>query len=275
MKIKLFWIFLILMGAVSLIGCTSDTPTTQPPPSSSPEATHTPSATATPDPTHTPIPTVEPTPGGQTKTGFKIMATATTPDGSLSGEIYILDYYAIEMDIVSQEAVAIYDFLQKSWQEVSTGEFIRMATCMEWANESANLARESLATSNNEWLNQFTESLLTPNFQVEMADTGSIILHNEFLTYEVIPSTPLDEALLNDLYAYDQLNACRKAMIQGQLPPFAQLAVTEELMDRSLFPAEIIITVTTQDGEVELRTTNVIVEMTESEYALAQSILDN
>lgn len=283
MKVKLFWVLPLLLWAIFLIGCASDSPPTLPPPSPSPEATHTPAATATPEPTSsptpepspTPSPTPEPTATTEAKTWFKIVTTLDTTAGLVTGEVYLLDYYAIELDPVTQEAVVVFDLLQKAWREVSTGEFTRMATCMEWADENADLTRASLATSADEEMKQIVESLLTPNFQVEVSDSGVLTVYNEYLTYEIVPSEPVDEALLYDFYTFDQLNACHKAMVSGQMPPFPQLAVTQELIDRSIFPAEIVLTVTTQGGQAEVRTTNTVVPLTESETAFAQSVLDD
>lgn len=285
MKIKLYLATLFILGIFVLGGCSSDTPTIEPTtptatavPSPQATATHASIATETPVPSPTstmePTSTIEPTPINEAVNGYKLISIVETGEGTFSGEIYFLDYYAIEMIPDSQQADAIYNLLTKSWDGMDS-EDMRMALCIEWANQVAAQTKEALMESEDELVKRFTESLLTPNFQVEELDSGELVIQNEFLTYEIVPTSLADESLLNDFYLYDQMNACRKSRLSGQLPPFPQLAVIDELMNRFLFPQEIVFTVRTVRGEVELRATNTIVAMTADEYALAQSILGN
>lgn len=267
----------ILLTALFLVGCTNDSPATQVVTTPLPQATQTPLSIVTdtpmPQPSLTLTPTAE-TPISSNR-GSKIVAVVETEEGSVSGETYFLEDYAIEMSPDAPKAEVIFHLPQLSWREVEANETIEFSDCMAWAAASAEKTMESLAASTDETVKRFGESLLEPKFEIETSSKGEITLQNEFLSYTITPVQSIDEALLGDFFVYDQLNACRKALTLRSLPPFAQLAVTEELKQRAVFPSAMTLTMRMPNGDVVVRVLTSVEELTDAEYTLLKSVLND
>lgn len=270
-------LMLILLTAVFLVGCTNISPVTQVASTPFPQATQAPLSLVT----HTPVPqpSLALTPTAETPIssdiGFKIVLAAETGEGSISGEIYFLGNYAVEMSLDAPKPEVVYHLPRMSWREVEANQTIEFSDCLAWAAASAKTTKESLAASTDETAKRFTESLLEPKFEIKTSGTGEITLQNEFLSYRITPAQSVDEAVMGDFFAYDQLNACRKALVLRQLPPFAQLAVTEELKHRAVFPSAIAFTMKTTKGDVVVRLLYSVEEITDAEYTLVKSVLND
>ena len=150
-------LMLILLTAVFLVGCTNASPVTQVVITPLPQATRAPLSIVTdtpvPEPSLTPTPTAE-TPVSS-NIGFKIVAVVETEEGSISGEIYFLENYAIEMSPDAPKAEVIYHLPQMSWREVEANETIKFSDCMAWAAASAEISKESFAASTDETVKRF------------------------------------------------------------------------------------------------------------------------
>lgn len=271
-------LILIMLTAVFLVSCASISPVTQQIAITPlPQATPTPPATVTrtpvPQPSSTLTLTVEPP--TSIDTSFKIVFAAETEEGSISGEIYFLENYAIEMSTEAPKAKVIYHLPQMSWREVEANQTIEFSDCMAWAEASAKTTKKSLAANTDETVKRFMESLLEPRFEIKTSSRGEITLQNEFISYRITPAQSIDEAALEDFFVYDQLNACRKALVLQQLPPFAQLAVTAELKQRAVFPSAIAFTMKTTQDDVVFRLLYAVEGLTDAEYTLVKSVLDD
>ena len=112
----------------------------------------------------------------------------------------------------------------------------------------------------------FTEMLLNPTFTITAGDK-QIQLDSEYLTYTASDALPVESGLMEAFFAYDELNAYRKAMVIRRTPPFPQLVVSGILKDKAMIPGRLVMEFRTPHGEVQVVTTLSWMPLTPEELA--------
>ena len=205
--------------------------------------------------------------------GFKIRSTIETDEGTVRTEIYFIDNFIVEVLPSAEKADVIFDLSTMSWQEIELKKTIHFSDCQAWLEASAEKTRTSLTNVKNDVQKRFVESMLEPNFDVQISANEQLTLKNEFFLYNITTSRTLPEALLEQFYLYDQMCACRIALQQRQLPPFTRYAVTDELKAHGVFPIQIDCTFKMIKGEMAFKTTNIVEEISQSERKMIRSFL--
>ncbi len=196
---------------------------------------------------------------------FKFEITLIAGNDSLQFAAFFRDHYAIEFEPGDETKVAaVYDLVAMSWQEFDPPRKVTMADCESWGKATTEISRKSLSKSSDPELTRFVKSLLDPQFDVTSSE-DAITLANDVLTYRISNPMPLDSHQRQRFFAYDRLNAYRKAMTDRKLPPFPQLAVDDELEHRQFAPGTIKLTIATPTGDVDLKVNIRVVDMTDSE----------
>jgi hypothetical protein len=183
--------------------------------------------------------------------------TAVTAGGQelFAATIFFVGHYAVEFTGESEsEPLVIYNLHDMSWRDIPQRRTVRISDCKAWAKASAERSRATLAKAPDPGFRRFVEAMLNPQFTAAMKN-DKLTLTNDVVKYEIESTQNVSKARLAKFFAYDILNAYRKAMVDRKLPPFPQLAVDEELKARGMAPNEMNITITTPQAAVRLRAT--------------------
>ncbi len=188
---------------------------------------------------------------------FQLIAdvTATAPAGEgaeISIPIFFSSHYAVEFELIDPEMpAAVYDLDAMSWRQFSPPRTITLKNCEVWQKANSESLQETLAKFSDPKLKRFIELTLEPRFETTR-DEDTIELKNEAMRYRMSDPIPLDADQRKHFFAYDRLNAYRKAMVDRKLPPAAQLAVDSELERQDFVPGITELTVQTARGEVQM-----------------------
>jgi hypothetical protein len=175
---------------------------------------------------------------------FKVDMTVLSGDQEFSATIYFVEHFALEFaDGFAAEPTVTYDLRKMTWRDSSTLTTVNLSECEAWAKANAEKSKASLAKVSDPKTRQLAETMYEPSFKIT-AENGMLTLANDLLKYEIRSVQTIPEAQRNRLFAYDTLNAYRKAMVVQKLPPFPQLAVTKELKARGMVPNEMVFVVT-------------------------------
>ncbi len=194
------------------------------------------------------------------------LVPAVTVDGKkLEFAVYFSGRFAVEFDPEdSTKVAAVYNLDSKSWREIEKGLTVTSAVCQRWVDASTERTRRSLKQQSDPDLVRFVQASLDPQFQVSDGE-GVVVLANDVLTYRLSDPLTVDEATLRRFLLYDRLNAYRKAMVDGKLPPNAQLAVDAELERRRLLPGKMEMVIKVKGRIVKLDCRNRIENLTSEE----------
>ncbi len=162
--------------------------------------------------------------------------------------IYFVGRHVFEFEgDADAELVAVYDLDKEMWHEVRKSEAVDMAKVRAWLKRSEERTAKSLENPGlSAEVKRLAKAMLQPDFQVS-ASGNVLTLKNEFMAYQVT-GVPIAGQGKIGLFAWDRLNAYRKAMLERKLPPHPQLAVTAELEKRRLFPAQMVLTLSVPSG---------------------------
>lgn len=216
-----------------------------------------------------PVPTLT----RQPELAYRVDVNIITDQHSIKGQLYFLESSAIELLSNPSKPDAVYDLASMSWKEPNAIRPGRFSECEAWVNASVEKTRTSLANMKDGIEKQFTESLLTPNFQVESYQDGKLVLKNGFFLYEISMSQRLPSSFLKQFFTYYQLSECREAMVERKFPPFTSYAALEQLKAQDLFPNNMQVTISLPSGKSTLRCSFYAERMTESDRVFAQSLL--
>jgi hypothetical protein len=204
---------------------------------------------------------------------FKCEITLHVGDDSYRFDTYFQDEYAVELDANNESRVAaIYNLTDGSWRDANTGQEITLQTCEQWARASSEMSRKSLAQATDTNLKRFVELSLEPKFEV-IEGNGEITLQNDVLMYRVSNPVPLSELQRQRFFAYDRLNAYRKAMTERKLPPFPQLAVDDEIERLEFVPGQIDVEIVTPSGDIEMTIELRIADLSDAEASRARDAI--
>ena len=146
---------------------------------------------------------------------------------------------------------ASFDLASDSWTEGESGTRITLAQAREWAEVSRTKARGSMERMSNSDQRAFIEDLLSPSFIVTKS-AGRVHLKSRFLNYTASEALEVDSMTMKQIFAFDVLNAYRKAMVLRQTPPFTQLEVTRVLSEEAIIPGLLVTDITTPKGSVRV-----------------------
>jgi len=285
MKRATLFCFIVLSIIVSGCSSTSEpngTVTLRPTPASTrqPTGTVTRQLTATPslEPTRGPTAKEEDTANevedlSSEDTAFRITYRAELGKDSIEEVTYFWNDHVIFVPGETTEVSAIVDLAAMSWYVTELDQTILLSDCEDWAKASAEMSEDSLSKSTDETLKRCVESLLHPDFEVDLTESGALVLTNDFLVYRISSSQSIPEHALDKFFSFDRLNACVKALLDRTFPPFAQLAASEALAAHSMFPNQIELTLKTPQGDQVVKTSSLVERMTESEQEMVESLL--
>lgn len=167
---------------------------------------------------------------------------------------------------LSGNPVAEFDLASNSWSESESGARITLAQAREWAEESRTRARSSMERMAHAGQRTFMEELISPSF-VTSRSAGGIHLKSRFLRYTASEPLEVDAIIRERFFAFDVLNAYRKAMVLRQTPPFTQLAVARILREEAIMPGLLVTDITTPNGSVRVTTRYRVSALTPEEKA--------
>lgn len=188
----------------------------------------------------------------QTDDAFKLSIELEVPGvGAVKTSLLFISRHAVELDAENAPS-ALFDLDNQTWREIDSKTLVKLEEAEQWARNSAEKTRASLDKVQDPEIRRFVESLLEPKFSIE-EEGKTLTLKNEFLTYRIPDGEKLNETQSKAFFAYDKLNALRKAYNQRKLPPYPQLAVTKELESRSLLPKTIEFSMKTKAASQNLK----------------------
>jgi len=160
---------------------------------------------------------------------------------------------------------ATFDLIQNAWSEAN-GVRITRDQVIEWAESTKQRSLASLTKVEDPDYRAFVEWLINPAFALS-EEGGVLQWDSRFLTYTASGPLVMDASMKRALFAYDELNAYRKAMVLRKAPPFPHLFVSRALKDRNMFPGTLVMNLRTPNGEVKVVTTISLVALTSLERA--------
>lgn len=194
---------------------------------------------------------------------FKIQITQHLAGDSrqVVSVLFLHDNDAIEMHpIKKSKVVAVYDLEGLWWQDIEPRRIVRMKDCEDWTRSAA----ESWRNVAGQTLKRYVELSLEPKFEVAEGD-DELTLSNEIMTYRVSRPIKLDESQLKRFFTHNRLRTYREAMGK-QMPPFAPLAVIDELARRQFAPGKVERELRTLVGDNQITSVSLTVEeMSDSE----------
>jgi len=199
---------------------------------------------------------------------FRVDVTTTTPEGQLLTQVYFIGDRAIEVNGGATDGV--FDLSGMSWWHESAGD-VPLAQCEAWAKASVARTQQSLAGEPDGPGKEFTKRLFEPEFSVTQVDEN-LVLENPYFRFEIAPTNALSGDRATRLYSYNRLNAYRKAMM-GQLPPFAELELNDQMNSRGIAPGTLTLRMTTAAGEMELKSEYTYSAVDKEEATRIQSLL--
>jgi hypothetical protein len=198
-------------------------------------------------------------------TPFKALIEVRAGEERIPVAVYFAEHFAVEFDPEDNaQVVAVYDLDRMTWTEFSPPRTVTLNDCEAWARASVQRTEQSLARSTDERLNKFIRLTLDPQFEVAEQD-NALLIKNEIFAFSISDPQPVSDQQRAQFFAYDRLNAYRKAIVERKFGPQAQLAVLDELEKRGFVPGSIELQVSTPAGPVKLATTMRVTEMTPDE----------
>lgn len=185
----------------------------------------------------------------------KLILAVTDSNGQSFGGVIVFDgQFAFEYgDGINGVPLATYDLVAPAWTDQG-GQKISLEQAKAWAADSKQRALASLGKVTDPGQKAFTEMLLDPIFKIT-ADENQIQLDSQYLEYTASEPLPVETKMMQAYFAYDELNAYRKAMVLRRAPPFPQLSVSGLLKDKAMFPGRLVMELHTPRGEVQVVTT--------------------
>lgn len=172
--------------------------------------------------------------------------------GSFRAHIVFVGDLAFEYGpVLTASPDATFELVSDSWIEGDSGTRITLAQAQEWAEASRIKARASLDRVTDPGQRAFAEELLSPSFVISKAP-GRLHLKSRFLGYSASEPLEIPTTIRRQIFAFDVLNAFRKAMVLRQTPPFVQLEVTRVLREEAFLPGLLVTDITTPNGSVRV-----------------------
>lgn len=173
-------------------------------------------------------------------------------DNSFGAQIVFDEQYAFEYGVeLSDRPGATFDLAANTWTDGGSGTRITLAQAEAWAEASRTKSRRTIEQMTDPGEKAFTEELLWPKFVVSNSE-GTIHLKSHSLSYSASEPLQIESVMRNQIFAYDVLNAYRKAMVLGRTPPFPQLELTRILREKGFFPGLLTMDLTTPNGTVRV-----------------------
>lgn len=163
------------------------------------------------------------------------LAQDYTIEFEANGETLAVVKLVIEKDVATTTVDGVierFDLSKQSWWHDGFNQWVTLAQCEAWAEESKQRSTNS-AASIPKAIRPFVLWSLDPQFEIAETKT-SLTLTSGQVDYDIVVEQT--EADLTAFFRYARLNAFKKAMAEKKLPPFAELRVIDELEVRQLKP---------------------------------------
>jgi hypothetical protein len=160
--------------------------------------------------------------------------------------------------------IARFDLASPGWTDLTTGQAITLDQAKQWAQQSRQQTQTTLQRIPDANQRAFVGEMLEPNLAISRGG-GTIRLRGQFISYAVSSPIVTSAEMLRLLFAYEELNAYRKAIVTRQAPPFLQLEVGRVAREEGMFPGRIVTDITTPAGTVTVTSVSVLTELTQSE----------
>lgn len=184
---------------------------------------------------------------------LKLSLVMSDSNGNSFGAQIVFDEgYAYEYGVeLSDQPYTIFDLAANSWTDGESANRITLSQAQAWAEASRTKSRKTIEQITDPSERAFTEELLWPTFAVS-SSLETIHLKSHSISYSASEPLQIDSATRNQIFAYDVLNAYRKAMVLRKAPPFPQLEVTRILREKGVFPGLLTMDLSTPNGSVRV-----------------------
>ena len=204
---------------------------------------------------------------------FKIAMEVSAGDEGAEVDVFFVGDAAIQLNNDDPPSVLVhYDLKDMSWRDPPKKQKVRLADGVAWAEASAKKSRQSLQKVADPKTKKFAALTLDPSFETKL-DGETLVMTNEAFEYRISSDQKFAEGQKTRFFAYDHLNAYRKAMTDRKLPPFAQLVVTKELEKRAMIPSRLELTIRARERDFKLVSKLRIEEMSAEENRLVADAL--
>lgn len=193
---------------------------------------------------------------------WKLVITVSDSNGGSFGANLVFDGNIVSEfgPDASTAPLATYNLLSHEWVEGGSGQRVTLAQAREWAEETKARSLVSMERLTDVLQRAFLQELLAPSFAVSESADG-IQLKSRFLNYAASEFLAISNEVKKQIYAFDELNAFRKAMVLRQMPPFTQLEVTRVLREKGVIPSLLVTEITTPNGSVRVTTRYTIIDL--------------
>jgi hypothetical protein len=148
----------------------------------------------------------------------------------------------IDLTITSETATARtgdvierFDLKQLRWQHDESKEWVTLSQSEAWAKQSKEKSSNNVDSIPDK-VRPFVRWSLEPTFKTTATDTTLTLISGQ-VDYKIVAQKT--DGDLTNYFRYAKLNAYKKAMTERKLPPFAELAVIEELERRKMMPTSM------------------------------------
>lgn len=181
---------------------------------------------------------------------FKLVYSVTG-NNEYELESFFVGDRVVEFDDETKKPTVMFDMQKKSWKEFESGKNVTIKDAEAWATASLKRSSERIEQLKKERADlqaalRLIEFTFDPKFDIQEKD-DTLILDSEMMRYEIRNNKAVSDNIRSRIFAYDKLNAYRKAMVQRKLAPLVQLEVDRIMAEKDYFPAELSMTLTVVD----------------------------
>lgn len=133
----------------------------------------------------------------------------------------------------------LFNIRDMSWFEPSTGEWVSLTRCKDWADQSKTKSLASAAAASAD-IRAFLLWSLDPSFEVQESN-GTLRLTSGQIDYVLEGVASKNNA--TRFFNYAVLNAYKKAMTEQKMLPFAELKALAEMNKRGYIPHKITVVI--------------------------------
>ena len=141
--------------------------------------------------------------------------------------------------VTSAGKIERFNLKQMSWLDERTNRWISLAQCKEWAEQSKASTLKNTNSIPAE-VRSFLLWSLDPTFKVQKSKETLRLISGRV---DYVISGAASTMNVDQYYRYAVLNAYKKAMIEKQLPPFAELKAIDQMKTLGCIPRRISITI--------------------------------
>ena len=134
-----------------------------------------------------------------------------------------------------------FDLKNMKWKDQNSEKWISIEDCKKWTEQSKNKTLQNISKQKlPDNIKAFIEWSLDPKFN-ESKENFKLSLISGKVDYVI--EGKLSDKGASEYYKYAILNAYKKAMTQGKLPPFSELKAIESMIKLEYIPEKISVNI--------------------------------